>query len=218
MSVLDTMRSATALSRRVTLCLDGALQDEYDRLVAALTDAAIADKESLAREHTSYVAEQMEAVREKMQAAEVSFTFGALPWLRRLALTGEHPPRDGNIGDKNSGYNIETYIPALIREACTSVTGADGDTITDIPDDVWDAMLASLNFQQVDTLFSAAQSANDSATTVPMSARGLLSTPVSDASLGSRKTGTSARAGSQAGNRPSRRKSSTTSKAESSAT
>lgn len=216
MSVLDTMRGATTLTRRVTLCLDGSLQSEYDRLTSTLADASFADKDSLAGDNTRAVIDAMESVRDKMTEAEVSFTFTALPWLRRLALQGEHPPRDGNLADRNQGHNVETYTVALIREACASVVGVDGVVTTDIPTDVWDAMLTNLNFQQVDVLFSAAQAANDNATTVPPSARSLLGNRASGPSLSVPEPGASRRGASKGGSRPPRRKSTTTKPAASS--
>jgi hypothetical protein len=211
--VLDIMRGTTTLSRRVTLCLDGTLQAEYDRLTSQLTEASLADRDSLAADQTRQVIDAMESVRERMIATEVSFTFKALPWKRRLALQAEHPPRDGNTIDNNSGHNVETYIPALIREACSSVVGADGVVIDNIPDEVWDAMLANLNFSQVDTLFSAAQNANDNATTVPLSARSLLETPNLGPSSNVPDGGASPPAGSKVGNPRRTRKSTTTKRA-----
>lgn len=232
MSVLDTMKAATPLVRRVTLCLDGALQAEHDALVSALPDAALKDKQenSLAADNTARVVKQMERVRAKMLASEVAFSFTALPWFRRMELRAEHPPRDGNLIDnqRDAGYNVETYVPALIREACVSVQGADKKVITDVPEDHWAHLLGrpadsetpavppALNFPQVDSLFGAANAANENATTVPSSALSLLGSQDSGESSKRPGPGTSRRNGSKGGSRSGARKSTTTKKAASS--
>jgi hypothetical protein len=221
MTVLDVMKAATPLVRRVTLCLDGTLQAEYDGLLGALTEAAFKDKteQSLAADNVAKVVRQIERVRDKMLASEVSFSFKALPWFRRMELQSQHPPRDGNLVDRGSGYNVETYIPALIRECCTSVQGADKKVVTEIPDEHWDHLFSpdGLNFKQVDDLFEAAQNANDSATSVPPSARSLLVSQDSGASSKQPGPGTSPPSVSKAGSPRARRSSSTTKKAASSA-
>jgi hypothetical protein len=231
MSVLDTIKAATPLVRRVTLCLDGALQAEHDALQRDLVEAAFKDKteDSLAASNTSRVVQQMERVRKRMSASEVAFSFTALAWFRRMELQAEHPPRDGSLIDRSEGYNVETYVPALIREACVSVQGADKKVITDIPRDHWDHLLGTpatdeapavppaLNFPQVDALFGAANAANENATTVPPSALSLLGNQDSGESLKSPGPGTSRRNASKGGSRSGTRKSTVTRKAASSA-
>lgn len=214
MSVLDTMKGATGLVRQVTLCLDGAMQAEYDALQSQLAETAV-EEDSLAGERWTGLAEKMTAIHDRMKASQVTFTFKGLPWMRRLALAGEHPVREGNVADRAAGHNAETYPLALIREACASVKGVDGETVTEVPDDVWDAMFAKLNFRQIDVLFTAASQANDSATTVPPSARSLLGSQDSGASSKSPGPGTSPRSGSKGGSRRGSRGTTTTTKTES---
>jgi hypothetical protein len=136
--------------------------------------------------------------------------------MRALLLRSEHPPRDGNIADRNLGYNYETYTPALVRESCASVIGADKKIVTDIPDDVWESLLAVLNLEQVEVLNRAALQANDHATTVPPSARSLLDSQDSGTSSKSPGPGTSRRNGSKGGSPRSSRKSAATKRAASS--
>jgi len=112
-----------------------------------------------------------------------------------IALQAEHPPRDGNLGDRLRGFNSDTFYRALVRRSCLSVTGADEDEVTEIPDAVWDSLLGrpatedqpavagSLNLRQVDRLIAAANVVNDAETAVPPSARSLLESQDSGASL-----------------------------------
>jgi hypothetical protein len=220
MSVLDTMKAATAARRQVTLCLDGALQAQHDERQKALVQASFddhRDNPKLPADKSGpkalAVADEMDTLRTRMAASEVAFTFERLDWKRRLTLQADHPPRDGNVRDAMEGANLERYMPALIRESCVEVKGNDGEPETDIPGEVWDAVLSQLQVGQLETLFQAAKNANDMATTVPISARAFLTSPDSGASLMSQEPGTSARNGSKGGSRPSRRKSSATTKA-----
>jgi hypothetical protein len=222
MSVLDTMKAASAARRQVTLCLDGALQAEHDELQKAFVQASIADQREGRGDNPSpatlAAADAMDEVIPRMRASEVAFTFERLPWARRLELQASHPPRDNNLRDRVEGANEVTYMPALIRESCVSVKGADGVEVTDIPDDVWDAMVAGLQLDQMQELFTAAKSANDMAPTVPFSARALLTRQDLGASSKQPEPGMSPRNGSKGGNPRSRRKSSTAKKAASSVT
>jgi hypothetical protein len=219
-SVLDTMKAASAARRQVTLCLDGALLAEYDELQKAFVQASFDDQRDnpklpagAAGPRALAVADRMDEVRARLQASEVAFTFQRLDWKQRLELQAAHPPRDGNVRDAMEGANLEEYMPALIRASCASVKGDDGETVTDIPDDVWDATLSQLQAGQFETLYQAAKNANDLAVSVPISARAFLTSQDLGASLTSPEPGMSPRNGSKGGSPRSRRKSTGTTKA-----
>lgn len=225
MSVLDTLKKASPNRRSVTLCVDGALQAEWDALTAKLQDAVTADTAagagSLAMPATTQLIEDMDSIRERMAASEVTFLFEQMPWEARLALQAQHPPREKNMADRIRGLNTATFYPALIRGSCVSVTGADGDTVTEVPDEIWEGLLGdpeagtkgSLSMGQVNQLTQAAQAVNDGETTVPPSARSLLGSRDSGASLAQPSPGTSPPADSKAGSRPTSQKSTATKKA-----
>jgi hypothetical protein len=220
MSVLDTMKAASAARRQVTLCLDGALQAEHDELQKAFVQASFDDQRENpklrageAGPRALAVADRMDEVRARMQPSEVAFTFERMPWDKRLELQAAHPPRDGNVEDAMEGANREEYMPALIRGSCVSVKGADGVEVTDIPDDPWDAMFSELNLRQVLDLFAAAKNANDLAASVPISARAFLTSQDLGVSLTSPEPGMSPRNGSKGGSRRGPRKSTATKKA-----
>lgn len=227
MSVLDTLRGATAARKSVTMCVDGALQAEWDSLKDQLDDAAREDTQngSLALPKTTAIVNQMDELREKVAASEVTFLFEKMDWSERLALQAAHPPRDNNLPDRIRGFNNATFYPALIKASCVSVAGADGDVATDVPDEVWDALLGtpatddkpavpgSLNLGQVNTLSAAANHVNDGETTVPPSARFLLGNQDSEASLAQPSPGTPPPSGSEDGNPSGSPTTSTTKKA-----
>jgi hypothetical protein len=125
-SVLDTIRAATPTRKDVTMCLDGALQAEWDKALADLDEAAQADGNSgsLALPAVTAAVDHLDSLRDRVQASEVTFTFAAdsLSWGGYLRLQSEHPPREGNTLDRIRGFNVETFYPALIRKTCVSVS------------------------------------------------------------------------------------------------
>lgn len=228
MSVLDTIANASPARKSVTLCLEGALQAEWDALSNSLNEAAIEDQfRSLGDiPKTTAVVEGMEALRERMAASEVAFEFERMPWQDRVDLQSKHPPRDKHLLDLARGYNTNTFMPELVKRSCVSLTGADGDAVTEIPDGTWETLLGTseadgqpavagtLNFKQVDKLVTAANAVNDGLSSVPISARSLLENRASGASSQLPGPGPAPRpSGGAAGNRRTARKSSTTKKA-----
>lgn len=217
MSVLDTLAAASPARRRVTLIVDKALHSEWHALNAELATAAAEDDRdgSLAASRARKVIDRMEEVRDRVEASTVHFDFEQLLWTRYLALQSDHAPRKGKIVDRYQGYNVETFPPAIIRAACVAVTGHDGDTLTadEIPAETWDSLFASFNVRQVEELFTGARAVNDQETSVPPSARSLLGSQDSGASLAQPSPGTSRRSGSAAGSRRTSPTSSTAKKA-----
>lgn len=189
MSVLDTLRAATPARKSVEMCVNGALQAEWDATLDELDKADETGTGSLAQPAVTEIADRLDALREQMAASKVTFHFEKMPWAARLALQAEHPPREGNMVDRIRGFNAETYYPAYIRGSVCSVVGVDGEEVTEIPDDVWDSLLGvngsagSLNTGQVNTLIGLADAVNNGQTSVPPSARSLLESQVSGASL-----------------------------------
>ncbi len=195
-----------------------ALSNELDAAAKADTDSG-----SLALPATTKIVDEMDAIRDQVQASQVTFTFEQMDWTDRAVLQAEHPPRDGNIGDRMRGFNA-TYIPALIKATCVKVTDANGDEATDIPAETWDHLLgnpdadppirASLAPGHVAKLYAAAQSANQGESQVPPSARFLLGSQDSEASLAQPSPGQARpRSASKAGSPRGSRKSSTAKKA-----
>lgn len=220
MSVLDTLKSASKARRTVSLILNAELADEWERLKDDLDDAARKDEQSGSMKdpypETRGVLERMEELREQVAASEVTFEFGRMEWVARAALQSEHPPRPNNLLDKARGYNAETFVPALIRASCLSVTDTSGDTTSDVPDEVWDSLFATLSLRQVQKLHAGATQVNDEETQVPFSARSLLESQAFGASLAQPEPGPARpRSASKGGSRRGSAKSSATKKDES---
>jgi hypothetical protein len=245
MGVLDTLDAATPSQESVTMCIDGKLQAEWDRVRERVETAGLedADKGSLAMPELTKVANELDEIRQKMLDRQVTFLFQRMEWAERITLQAEHPPRPDNIGDQLRGFNAQTFYPELVKRSCLSVTDstgdvaagraagdrevlrADGDPAPRIPDETWTRLLGhpatdtepavtgSLNLRQVDRLVAAANSVNDGETSVPPSARSLLVSQDSGASLAQPSPGTPPPSGSTGGSRPGSRKSSTRKKA-----
>lgn len=233
MSVIDTLNAATPARQTIDLILDAALDAENDAAIARVEAAAIEDAKSgsleTGRPATEAALDAQDALRDRVAASKVTFAFERVEWTEKVALQAAHPPRPGSLVDTTRGYNIATYTPALIRKSCVSVTGADGTVETDIPDASWDHLLGApkrisddgkvipaikgaLNTGQVDKLAAKANAVNDGLSTVPLSARSFLESQDSGASLEQPSPGTSPRAASAAGSRPTSPKSSGTKK------
>jgi hypothetical protein len=218
MSVLETIKAASAARSRVKICLDAGLAAEHQ----SLQDAYITESRKALESKTddkrravirSY-AERMDDVSVRMAASEVTFTFERLPWTRRLALQDEHPADEDKPEQKALGFNRATFAPALIRECCVQV--ADSTSIAageDITPEVWAALFDKLNYAEVDRLFGVALSVNDLGAQVPSSALALLNSQDIGGSLKPPEPGTSAQNGSKAGSRPRKRSTRTTTKA-----
>lgn len=228
MGVLDTLSNAKPVRRGGALIMDGDLMMQWESARARLEEASTQDAKngSLADlPATTAVVEEMEALRDRVKASEVWFEFAPMQWPEYVALQAEHPPRQDNLIDAMRGYNIETFQPVLIRRSCASVTGADGDVETEIPDELWDSLLGKpaagddpavppkLNIRQVALLTGWATEVNDGVNAVPPSARSLLGNRDSGASLAQPSPGTPPRSGSAGGSPRGSRKSSATKKA-----
>jgi hypothetical protein len=225
MGVLDTMATATATKGEVEIILDAELAAKWDGLSAQLQETAESDVDagSLGLPKFKQVVDEMEAIRDQVAASKVRFIFEQMDWTDRLELQASHPPRDGNVADRMRGFNIATYVPALIKGSCVKVVDANGDEATEIPDETWDRLLGNpeakppirpvLAHGKVTELFVKAQEVNQGETRVPPSARFLLGSLDSGASLAQPSPGTSPRSGSTGGSRRTSRKSSTAKKA-----
>lgn len=232
MGVLDKLAGATTGTVTVDLILDAALEAEWDLLHRQLEgayndDVNLVDDdgngESLAMPATTRVVNRMEEIRDQVAASKVTFEFKPMDWPDRLALEVDHPPRLDNLVDASRGYDVTTFIPAMIRATCVKVTDAAGDESTDIPRETWDHLLGdptadppvkpALTYGQISRLFGAAQRTDTGVTRVPPSARYLLGAQDSGASLAQPSPGTSPLDGSEDGSPRGSRKSSTAKKA-----
>ena len=212
MGVLDTLGAATAGSLDVTMIVDKDLHAEWGALNARLADAAGGTDPEASLASVNRVVDEMEAMRERVEASQVTFSFHQMnSWTDYLELQADHPPRQDKLVDKINGYNVATFPPALIRAACYAVTDHEGDRRERedpgdpeqevLPEDTWSNLFRSFNSRQMNELYTAAKAVNDRTPAVPPSARSLLASQDSGASLAQPGPGTSAPADSKDGSR-----------------
>lgn len=235
MSVLDTLANATARTKRVQIVMDAAVRDEWEAATAALDAAVQEDAKhgslSASKPATTAAVDNLEALRDRMLASQVTFEFDRIDWTEHIALQAAHPPIPGNPIHASRGHNIETFTGALIRASCVRVIGTDGDESPEIPESTWQTLLGApgrpargeepavpavpgkLNLGSVNKLAQAALDANEGDALVPPSARSLLGSQDSGASLAQPSPGMSRPDASEDGNRPTSPKSSATKKA-----
>jgi hypothetical protein len=225
MGVLDTLDTASRTTRTETIILDADLARQWDELSQRLDQAAKSDtdKGSLALPETTRVVNEMDALRDRVLASQVTFTFQQIDWDARVLMQAEHPPRAGNAADRIRGFNLSTFVPATIKACCVKVTDGTGDEATEIPDEKWDRLLGNpeadppirpaLAAGHVTKLFAAAQETNQGESRIPPSARFLLESQDSGASLAQPSPGRSPRSASKAGSPRGSQKSSATKKA-----
>lgn len=225
MGVLDKLDGATTRTEVVDLIMDAALAERWEELSNQLDDAAKSDYDSgsLAMPAATKTVNEMDKIRDQVEASRVYFHFEPMDWTERLSLQAEHPPRPSAAIDQLRGFNVATFIPALIRATCVKVVDEVGDESTEIPAATWDTLLGNpaaeppvrpkLAAGQVDRLYAAASKSNQGVSRVPPSARFLLGSQDTGASLAQPSPGTPPRNGSQAGSPRGSRKSSTAKKA-----
>lgn len=186
MGVLDTLNAASPNRRSVTIVLDGALQAEHDRKRTELDDAIAKDERGEgasmadATPNTRRVLTELDEIRDRMAASQVTFIVEQMPWAKRIELAAEHPARDGEFADARRGFNVATFYPALIRASTVSVTDSTGETETEIPEATWvhllgnDEKAGALPPAAVSKLTAAAMEVNEGTASVPPSARSWL--------------------------------------------
>lgn len=116
----DVLATATPVTKAVPLCLAGELQAEWedlDRRRKAIKAGPASDSLAGAGGEARAVEERMDAIREEMDKATVTFRVKGLPKRRWSNLAAEHPPRPE---DKEEGldYNAETFPLAALVACC----------------------------------------------------------------------------------------------------
>lgn len=152
----EILKLARPREHSITLCLAGDLAAEVDRLEAEMQRAGQWQAASIADEDPRVgLARQIAEARERMQAAEVQFTFralGARAWSDLVAL---HPATE-----EGQSFDPETLGPALVCASAVDPTMSREEL---------DALFEALNHAQREALIEAAWAVNGEATSVPFS-------------------------------------------------
>ncbi|MCZ7440812.1 hypothetical protein O7598_30795 [Micromonospora sp. WMMC241] len=151
--------------RTVPICLRGDLTAEFEALEEQLEEALRVPASSLEGDGSAGIAEQIEALREQMQAHTYRFRLRAMPHHVWMAFCADHPPRkddDGGVDerDKLLGVNAETFWPALVRRSVVDPTLDDGE---------WATLGEALTDRQFNALADAAWALNRREIDVPFS-------------------------------------------------
>lgn len=136
LSTKDKIRQAKAPARTVPICLATDMQEEFERLDAALREAVAResmDKRLNSGGESKRIARDIEALQERMAEYVIHFRLQALGARRWEALQKQHPAEEGNNEHIMLGYNPDTFAEAAIR-ACTVEP-------TDLDDEDWTALL-----------------------------------------------------------------------------
>lgn len=152
--------------KTVSLCLRGDLQAEFERLDVEHAKAVSSATDSLAGNGALAIAQEMEALRDQMAESTLTVTLRALPRAEYSALVLAHPERRDEAGDpfpvdRDNGFNVETFYPALIR-ACV--------VDPELTETQWSTLLdETLSDRQFDELAYAAVGVNRGPVSVPFS-------------------------------------------------
>lgn len=180
------------------ICMRPDLIDEWheanDELAAA--QAEDAGKSRLGNggvsKATQEKAERVRAIEEKIEAADVAFTFEKVGKTRHSEICDEHPPREGNHLDLMVGYNREAVDNAVaheslvdpVFESCTK-KGCKHESCGS-----WEALLRFLGPGEWQVIVEAVREVNEAVTTAPKSV--LASRVLDRAASGSRQRARSA--------------------------
>lgn len=156
-SMKDILAGVKPVEKSVTLCLAGDLNGQFEDLERELAAAVKAPQVSLATVGAEReIAERMEALRERMTASEVVFTFRAISARKWSDLMAEHPGRTG----KDEAFNVESFPDAMLA-ACAVDPVMTLEEVHELGD--------ALSNAQFSELFDCAWSCNQRALDVPFS-------------------------------------------------
>lgn len=172
MSTADAILTGARLPEdTVAVCTRLDLVAQWRQLgqeLAATRLQAAADPR-LAGDGTGDLLQRMEALREQVEAATVTFRLRALSRKRWLDLVERHPARPAEEEDVRMGVNRDTFLPALIRASTVS---------PELTDETWTALLDPdgelLTTQQWRQLWRACWNLNMQQADLPFSVAGLL--------------------------------------------
>lgn len=174
MSVTSIIKSAKLPESRVSLCLRGDLQAEWDALeerrTAVLRADSVLDRmapDPAAMAAVSEIEAEQERLRGEMAAATLTFHMRGLPpavYNGLQATAG--PPRQGNAVDKQFGFNFAAFAETVVKRCCVKVTTADGDE-AELSDEDWTALLEAITDGQFDVLWECARNVNRQAPAPP---------------------------------------------------
>lgn len=138
-STREKLAAARLPERTVELCLRGDLQAEFEDLERSLLAAQSAEERQGKRLNAGsparQIAENMEALRERMREDTIVFRMRALSRRAWGELLKKHPARKDDADDELLGFNPESFMPAAIRACTYSPDDIDDETWADLLDE-----------------------------------------------------------------------------------
>lgn len=137
-STKDRLQAAKLPERTVDICLRGDLQAEWEDLHRQLADAEAAaarDKRLNSVGDVQAIGDKITAVQDQMRADTIVFRMRALSRKVWAELIKKHPPRQGNDDDQQLGYNVDTFMVALIKASTYVPDDLDDETWADLLDE-----------------------------------------------------------------------------------
>lgn len=193
MNIDELLAQARLAEDQVQICLRPDLLASYKAATVALEEADRAHKAdgSLEAAGKLAAAAAVDALREQMLAASVTFTVRALPQRRWTSLYGEHPPRDADQDDLRVGFNRDTFYDVLVRECVVEPA---------LTADQWTLLLDRLSAAQYASLKTTAWMVNNADVDVPFLLTASRGHPSTETGSGLPEDSVSALDGSTAGN------------------
>lgn len=156
-----------------TTTIDGSLEVEWQQLEQKIAGYSIifnrSDDEDLAKEAGAMLddlREQQNALKDRIKTAARVITVERLAPKDFGRLMAQHPPREGDPFDKETGFNTDTFDRALMDAAITKVVDGHGNPVEDFH---WADVADEISFGQFQTIIKLALSLNTSQTAVPFS-------------------------------------------------
>ena len=127
-TVADIKARKKAVTKRVTVQLDGEVANRIAGLRALQTAARDSDRLSNEPDKAPAIIEQIEQAVEASRDTEIVFTFKSIGRFRYDDLVMEHPPTK-EAKREGAEFNPDTFPPALVAESCVTITEFDGTEI-----------------------------------------------------------------------------------------
>lgn len=110
-SLLDGARRP---EKKVTLCLRGDLQAEWEALHEAIGKKMVSSGRKLSDSVDPATADRIRELEAEMREHSLTLTLRALPRRDWLRLVRDHPERPGDAADRELGVNRDTFFDAVV--------------------------------------------------------------------------------------------------------
>lgn len=145
MSLTDKILNRTFPQKDVTLCLDAGLAVEREQIV---TELAKARADTRLAGNTAKVQKLIADIESRMTESLVTLRITGLPFAEYNKALQANPPRKG----RNEDFNASTFFLYVARRSAKLV---EGDTLSDISAEEWDALESALTDGEHDAIASA---------------------------------------------------------------